>query len=72
MKLVGALFVLLAVAAQAEDKISIDWSKVKPINELRHRKNHGQINKPHDNNRMVVGGNDATKNQFPYQVGLFM
>lgn len=69
MQLTVALFVLLTVA-QAEDKISIDWSKVKPINELRHRKNHGQINKPHVSNRLVVGGNNATKNQFPYQVGL--
>ncbi|CAO1426748.1 unnamed protein product [Diamesa serratosioi] len=73
--LIGALFVVLAVAAQAEEQIVIDWSKVKPINELPEfwvgRSFKAPVNKFNRNSR-IIGGNEAPRNQFPYQAGLLM
>ena len=71
---ISALFVLLAVAAQAE-QIVIDWSKVKPINELPEfwvgRSFKAPVYKSNGNSR-IIGGNEAQRNQFPYQAGLIM
>lgn len=76
MKLfIGVLFAVLAVVAQAEEEVVIDWSKVKPITELPEfwvgREFKAPVNKLTGNSR-IIGGNEAPRNQFPYQAGLIM
>ncbi|CAO1436612.1 unnamed protein product [Diamesa hyperborea] len=69
------LFVLLAVAIQAEE-IDIDWSKVKPISELpefkAQRESQAPFYKFNLNHRKIVGGKVASISQFPYQAGLLL
>ena len=76
MKLfICVLFAVLAVVAQAEQEIVIDWSKVKPITELPEfwvgREFQAPVYKFNGNSR-IIGGNEAPRNQFPYQAGLIM
>lgn len=70
MKLViCALFGLLAVAGKADDQTPV----VIPIKKHpEFMKNLGKKINSHGSNRMVIGGNEANKSQFPYQVGLLL
>lgn len=73
--LISVLLAVLAVAAQAEEQIVIDWSKVKPITELPEfwvgRELEAPVYKSSGNSR-IIGGDEAPRNQFPYQAGLLM
>lgn len=77
MKLAIALVFALVAAAAADD---IDWSQVKPVYELpsfwKGREALGgppapRFEGPHRGGR-IVGGQEAGRHQFTYQVGLLV
>lgn len=72
--IIGFIFVVLAVTAQVKKQKVMDW-KVQPINELSENLMHRELKKSLNNfnkHRRIIGGNEAKRNQFPYQVGLVM